>query len=210
MRLQAQHYKLLFARRIVSAGVRQSWQNRGRLRRFAYSRQEEMTTKQKLATVLLVALAWIIVDQLTKALFKTILIPGDVISLLAGSFLLLPLYNHGAFLSLGAGMSEATRNAVFIFGVLAILAGLVGWVVRSRRIRYIEVIAIACIVGGGLSNLLDRCFYDGGVFDFLNIGIGYVRTGVFNVADIGIMLGVALLLLNGMKRKPVLPDATTS
>ncbi|WP_233835708.1 signal peptidase II [Paraburkholderia sp. ZP32-5] len=169
-----------------------------------------MTSKQKLAILLLGALAWIVVDQLTKALFKAMLTPGDVVSLLAGSFLLIPIYNHGAFLSLGAGMSEASRNAVFIFGVLVIIVGLVGWVVRSRRIRRLEVVAVACIVGGGISNLLDRCFYGGGVFDFLNLGIGYVRTGVFNVADVGIMLGVVLLLLNGMKRKPVLPDAATS
>jgi len=169
-----------------------------------------MTSKQKLTTLLPGALAWIIIDQLTKALFKAILTPGDVVSLFAGSFLLLPVYNHGAFLSLGAAMSESTRNAVFIFGVLAILAGLVGWVMRSRRMRTIEVIAVACIVGGGMSNLLDRCFYNGGVFDFLNVGIGYVRTGVFNVADVGIMLGVALLLLNGMKRKPALRETATN
>jgi len=169
-----------------------------------------MTSKQKLATLLCGALAWIIADQLAKALFRSVLTPGDVVSLFAGSFLLVPVYNHGAFLSVGAGMSGATRNAVFIFGVLVIVAGLAGWVVRSRRIRYLEVVAVACIVGGGISNLLDRCFYNGGVFDFLNIGIGSVRTGVFNVADVGIMLGAALLLLNGMNRKPVLPDPATN
>lgn len=131
-------------------------------------------------------------------------------SLLAGSLLVLPTYNHGAFLSLGAEMSDATRNIIFIYGVLVMLAALLGWLFRSSRQGRVEVIGIACILGGGLSNLIDRCVYDGRVFDFFNMGIGPLRTGVFNVADVGIMLGVALLLLSGMNRKPSLPGSATA
>lgn len=169
-----------------------------------------MTTKQRVATALLGALAWIIIDQATKALFKQILTPGEVVSFLSGSLLILPTYNHGAFLSLGAGMSDATRNIVFIYGVLAILVGLFGWLLRSSKLGRTEVIATACILGGGLSNLFDRCVYDGRVFDFLNVGIGQLRTGVFNVADIGIMLGVALILFRGVNRGPTLPGPSTA
>lgn len=168
-----------------------------------------MTTKRRFSTALFFALAWIIIDQLTKALFKQILTPGDVVSFFAGSLLVLPTYNHGAFLSLGAEMSDSTRNIIFIYGVLAILAGLLAWLLRSSKLSRVEVIAIACVLGGGLSNLLDRCVYDGRVYDFLNVGIGHLRTGIFNVADVGIMLGVALLLLGRTKRNPALPGSTT-
>jgi signal peptidase II len=44
----------------------------------------------------------------------------------------------------------------------------------------------------------------GSVVDFLNVGIGSLRTGIFNVADMAIMLGVALLLLAEL-RKPAAP-----
>ena len=169
-----------------------------------------MTTKQRVATALLGALAWIIIDQSTKALFKQILTPGEVVSFLSGSILVLPTYNHGAFLSLGAGMSDATRNIVFVYGVLAMLVCLFGWLLRSSKLGRTEVMAIACILGGGLSNLFGRCVYDGRVFDFLNIGIGQLRTGVFNVADVGIMLGVALMLFRGVNRSPTLPGASTA
>lgn len=125
-----------------------------------------MTTKRRFATALFCALAWIFIDQLTKAFFKQILSPGEVVSLFAGSLLVFPTYNHGAFLSLGAEMSDSTRNIIFIYGVLAILAGLLGWLLRSSKLGRVEVVAIACIRGGGLSNLLDRCIYDGRVFDF--------------------------------------------
>ncbi|MFM0644138.1 signal peptidase II [Paraburkholderia bryophila] len=169
-----------------------------------------MTTKKRLATALLGAVVWIIIDQLTKALFKHLLTPGEVVSLLAGSLLVLPTYNHGAFLGFGADMSDATRNIVFIYGVLVLLVSLLAWLVRSPKLGGVEVAAIACILGGGISNLLDRCVYDGRVFDFLNMGIGHLRTGVFNVADVGITLGVALLLLNGVKRRPTLPGSATA
>ena len=158
--------------------------------------------KQRFVTILLGAVIWIVIDQLSKAIFKQLLTPGEVVSFFAGSLLLLPSYNHGAFLSFGAAMPEATRNIIFQYGVMVILAGLLWWSVRSPRLGRGEVAAIACILGGGLSNLLDRFLGDGKVFDFLNVGIGSLRTGVFNVADVGIMIGLGLLLLNSAKRRP--------
>jgi signal peptidase II len=53
-------------------------------------------------------------------------------------------------------------------------------------------VSVALIVGGGVSNLVDRLRYGGYVVDFLNVGIGPVRTGIFNVADMAIMVGVVL------------------
>ncbi len=47
---------------------------------------------------------------------------------------------------------------------------------------------------GGVSNWIDRLL-GGSVVDFLNVGIGWMRTGVFNVADVAIMLGIALFML---------------
>jgi signal peptidase II len=55
---------------------------------------------------------------------------------------------------------------------------------------------LALVAGGGISNLIDRLLYNGRVTDFLNVGIGGVRTGIFNVADMAIMAGALLLLLN--------------
>jgi signal peptidase II len=55
-------------------------------------------------------------------------------------------------------------------------------------------VALSLFIAGGASNWIDR-FTTGMVVDFLNVGIGSVRTGVFNVADMAIMAGVALLLV---------------
>jgi signal peptidase II len=52
------------------------------------------------------------------------------------------------------------------------------------------------LLGGGLSNLFDRIAYGGYVLDFLNVGIGPLRTGIFNVADMFIMAGVFVMLFS--------------
>jgi signal peptidase II len=48
------------------------------------------------------------------------------------------------------------------------------------------------VTGGGLSNLLDRILHHGGVTDFVILGSGGLRTGIFNLADVAIFLGSVL------------------
>ena len=43
--------------------------------------------------------------------------------------------------------------------------------------------------------MIDRLLYDGRVTDFLNVGIGSLRTGIFNLADMAILAGALLLVL---------------
>jgi signal peptidase II len=68
------------------------------------------------------------------------------------------------------------------------------WAVRD--LRPLGILGGSLIVGGGFSNLVDRIFNRGIVVDFMNMGVGGLRTGIFNVADVAIMAGVGLLLLN--------------
>ena len=55
------------------------------------------------------------------------------------------------------------------------------------------------IAGGGISNWMDRARNGGSVVDFMNLGIGPVRTGIFNVADLAILVGIGFLLYAGWK-----------
>jgi signal peptidase II len=55
--------------------------------------------------------------------------------------------------------------------------------------------AMAAILGGALGNLVDRIFYSGHVVDFIDVGIGTHRFYTFNVADMGVTVGGALLFL---------------
>ena len=58
--------------------------------------------------------------------------------------------------------------------------------------RLTALFSAALIVSGGASNLIDRVI-TGSVIDFLNVGIGPLRTGIFNAADVGIMVGAGLM-----------------
>lgn len=55
--------------------------------------------------------------------------------------------------------------------------------------------AMAMILGGALGNLYDRIFYQGLVVDFIDVGVGTSRFYTFNVADMGVSVGGALLFL---------------
>ena len=72
---------------------------------------------------------------------------------------------------------------------------------RDPRFRTAEVAAVAAIVGGGIGNLVDRVQL-GAVRDFLNVGIGSLRTGIFNLADMAITFGgIALIVLPFIRRR---------
>ncbi len=101
--------------------------------------------------------------------------------------------NPGAFLSLLAGVQSSIRFWTLTVANGAILAGLAVFLLASRSLDRWTWFALSLILAGGIGNLIDRIAY-GHVIDFLNIGIGNLRTGIFNIADIGITTGFVLLL----------------
>ena len=101
--------------------------------------------------------------------------------------------NAGGFLSLGADLPAAVRTIIFTSATGVLLVLLIAAVWRKGWDRR-RTVALSLFIAGGASNWIDR-FATGKVVDFLNLGIGSVRTGVFNVADVAIMAGVALLLV---------------
>lgn len=55
--------------------------------------------------------------------------------------------------------------------------------------------SLTYILAGGIGNLIDRVSNDGLVTDFLNVGVGPFRTGIFNFADVGVMFGAFVLVV---------------
>lgn len=117
--------------------------------------------------------------------------------------------NPGAFLSLGANLSADTRFWIFAVAVGLFLAGASWMLFHDRKLDRVTAFSLSVIVGGGIGNLIDRTTRaNHGVVDFLNIGLGSLRTGIFNVADMAIMLGVILLAWKSFRRdepEPVKP-----
>lgn len=100
--------------------------------------------------------------------------------------------NTGSFLSLGAELPETVRFAIFVLGTGLMIVFLVVYAVR-RRWSGAQRVGLAMLVAGGVSNWADR-LSDGKVVDFLNVGVGPVRTGIFNVADVALMSGIVVLM----------------
>ena len=138
-------------------------------------------------------------DQVSKRVAIALLPEGRRVSLLADTIRLEHARNAGGFLGAGAGLGEGARGAVFLWGVtLVTLASFVA--ALSLRFPAGQSVGLALVAGGGLGNLIDRVATGGWVVDFMNVGVGPVRTGIFNVADVAIMAGIGLLLLTGRGR----------
>ncbi len=112
--------------------------------------------------------------------------------------------NRGGFLGLGADLPPRLRSAVFGTGTLALL-GAVSVVLARRRRVDAAALGLGLLWAGGASNLVDRLSH-GTVVDFLNLGLGSLRTGIFNVADVAITAGVAVLLLAPLRTHPDPPS----
>jgi signal peptidase II len=102
--------------------------------------------------------------------------------------------NSGAFLSLGSGWPPALKYFVLlVIPAVVCLGGGLYLVFREKRLSRIAV--FSSIIGGGLGNLADRLFNNFTVIDFMNFGIGKLRTGILNTADLSVTFGVIILLI---------------
>jgi signal peptidase II len=158
---------------------------------------------RRLAVLSVVVGVTVALDHLTKAAARAYLASRPPISLCGDTIRLALGENAGAFMGLGAGLPPQLRT--LLFGVLAavMLAALTAYLLAARALGPMEVFVGALMVAGGLGNLIDRLTRQGRVTDFLNLGIGPLRTGVFNVADVAITLGAAwmmVLLSRGPRR----------
>lgn len=139
--------------------------------------------------------AIVLIDQTSKYLAISLFEGKEPISLLGGCLRFLLAENRGGFLSLGASLPEEARNIIFlVFSSIFLLIFSV-FTLRESSITPGVLAASSMIIGGGVGNLIDRIFRDGAVIDFVNVGVGSLRTGIFNVADMAVLFGCILLFV---------------
>ncbi len=164
-----------------------------------------MTNSFRVAVLLLTIIGCVGCDQVTKLAARKYLSTGTTSSFLHDTFRLQRAENPGAFLSLGDHLAPRTRVILFTFGGSLLVGAALFWAIRSQRATTMHTIGAALVCGGGLGNLIDRIGRHGYVTDFLNAGIGPVRTGIFNVADFALMLGILVLFVSGSVIKRSVP-----
>ena len=155
-----------------------------------------MPTRRRAVLFCAVAGLGVALDQLTKAAARAYLAPRPLIVVWGGIVRLVYSENVGAFMGLGTALPPAMRT--LLFGVFAalLLAVVTAYVFTTDGLTRLDVVAASLLVSGGLGNLIDRAVFDGRVTDFVTVGIGWLRTGIFNVADVFIVAGVGWFLVS--------------
>jgi signal peptidase II len=144
--------------------------------------------------LLLVAIvATIGCDQVTKRMASASLAGTSGRSYLAGTVRMTYVENAGGFLGMGDELPPVLRTVVFT-GATGLMLLVMTVVAVRERMRGLALLGVTLFVAGGASNWADRVA-NGRVVDFLNVGIGPVRTGIFNVADVALMAGAFMFLV---------------
>lgn len=138
----------------------------------------------------------IALDQLTKQL-------ATAHFELYESLAVTPLFNLTLVHNTGAAFSFLADGGGWqrwFFAGIALLVslGILFWLKQLSRDKRWEALGLALVMGGAIGNLIDRVLY-GYVVDFLDFYYGNAHWPAFNVADIAISLGAAILIIDSLR-----------
>ena len=133
-------------------------------------------------------------DRVVKWIAMSELKGREPLVFLKGTIVIIFTENSGAFLSLGSTWPVCLKYAVLLLVPVGVcLYGI--YYLMFREHSTVRIIIIGTIIGGGLGNLVDRLFNNFMVIDYLNFGIGNLRTGILNVADLSVTFGAIAFVL---------------
>jgi len=127
-------------------------------------------------------------DQATKAAVKELLeVEGASCPFIPNIMELRLVFNTGAAFSIGQG-----AGIIFIILAIAVLAMMTVFIWRNPEMPLSLAIAMGCVAGGGMGNMIDRIIF-GAVTDFLCTT--FIDFAIFNVADIFVTCGLVVTFL---------------
>ena len=144
----------------------------------------------------------VLADQLVKAFIVKHWPEGsDISDVFHNDFLwIIHVRNKAIAFSLGSGLPESIRPALFIVLPLLVLGFLVWYYLNSNEFTPLQRWAVAGILGGGLGNLIDRIARPAGVVDFISVNfygfLGLSRWPTFNIADSAVVISGLILLVS--------------
>lgn len=149
-----------------------------------------MSFQYKNVYLLWLAVVVVVLDQITKQLIVRELAWFDVI----------PVFDHLNIVHMrntGAAFSMMSNAPPWVFVLLgtAVSIGILLWLRRNPRGQTILATGLTLIMGGALGNVIDRVTR-GHVVDFIDFYVGSWHFAAFNVADMAISAGTALLILD--------------
>jgi len=160
-----------------------------------------MTPFRRVLLVTVVLLTCVGCDQITKMAARDHLAFSQPTFYLAGILHLEYTENTGAFLSFGSAFPSGIRFWVFTILTGIALAGMVVLILVHRSLSPADLTGLSLIAAGGIGNLIDRALNNGAVIDFINVGVGSLRTGIFNIADVAILAGAGVAIFLGFHQR---------
>jgi len=146
-------------------------------------------------TAVIIILAVIVLDIITKWIIHSNLLPYQVIPVIDNFFNIVYAKNYGAAFSFLNSAPDWFRKPFFIVIPLAAMAFVMYIMFRSQKDK-LQFFAFAAVLGGALGNFLSRV-YMGYVIDFLDIKLtSTYHWPSFNVADIAITIGLVVVMLD--------------
>ena len=139
-------------------------------------------------------------DQFSKELTRKKVEPRQYIPVLGHHFILTNVENRGAMLGFGQDFPLIAKRIVFQGLPLLMLFILLYRTLTRPNLNRVLLFAFAFVIGGGIGNMIDR-IAQGSVTDFFQIRLGFLRTGIFNMADVAVTLGVLLLAFMTVRGK---------
>ena len=121
-------------------------------------------------------------------------------SIICDLFILIKVENTGAFLGMGSELPESLRILLLIVLPIIVLIFITIYTYIDKELDKISIIGFSLIIGGGIGNIFDRIVY-GSVTDFLYLNFEFFKTGIFNIADLSVTIGMILILISSFKKK---------
>jgi signal peptidase II len=139
-------------------------------------------------------------DQISKSIVREKVESHITIPIIKNNFILTKVENTGAFLGMGSKL-HPTLKMIFLLGIpsIALILMLCYLLFKSNLEKHF-IIGFSFVVGGGIGNIFDRILY-GEVTDFFHISIGFFKKGIFNMADVSVLIGSIYILIFSFKKK---------
>ena len=163
---------------------------------------QNMKVKPILRTIAIVAILISNVgcDQISKNIVRKRIHYNEEISLMNNYLTLTKIENKGAFFSLGHSLPQPIKLFLLIILPMVALGLVFIYLLTKKNLTNTTMIGICFIIGGGAGNIYDRLVY-GSVTDFLHIDFIIFQTAIFNMADVSIMTGVFMIVLDTLRSR---------
>ena len=137
----------------------------------------------------------ILVDFFSKYIVSKLMTLNETINLIDNFFRITYVKNTGAAFSI------FSNNTILVIIISVVVIGfLLFYIYKNKGNNKLENVSYAFILGGAISNLIDRLVY-GYVIDFLDFEILSYNAPIFNLADTFIVIGVILFLINTLRSR---------